>query len=67
MRVLIAEDDIRLLKSLMHVFRKNQFVVDSVSNGIDALDYGLTGSYDVIILDAMLLGLDGIDVYGKCG
>ena len=62
MKVLIAEDDKNLLKSLIHVFRKNKFLVDGVGNGIDALDYALTDRYDVIILDIMMPGMMGIDV-----
>ena len=39
MRLLIAEDDIRLLKSLKHIFESNHYMVDAVSNGMDALVY----------------------------
>ena len=33
MRLLLAEDDPRLLKSLTHIFEANRFVTDGVSNG----------------------------------
>ena len=36
MRLLLAEDDPKLLKSLIHIFETNRFVVDGVSNGEDA-------------------------------
>ncbi len=36
MRLLLAEDDPRLLKSLTHIFEANRFVTDCVSNGEDA-------------------------------
>ena len=36
MRLLLAEDDPRLLKSLTHIFEANRFVTDGVSNGEDA-------------------------------
>ena len=39
MRILIAEDDPKLLKSLVHIFELNNYVVDGVDNGIDAFDY----------------------------
>ena len=39
MRILIAEDDARLLKSLVHIFELNHYAVDGVDNGIDALDF----------------------------
>ncbi len=62
MRLLIAEDDPKLLKALMHIFEKNQYAVDGVSNGTDALDYALSGEYDGLILDIMMPGMDGVAV-----
>ena len=37
MRILIAEDDSKLLKSLVHIFELNHYAVDGVDNGLDAL------------------------------
>lgn len=51
MKLLIAEDDPKLLKSLIHILETNKFSVDGVNNGDDALSYGLTGEYDGLILD----------------
>ncbi|MBQ2668577.1 MAG: response regulator transcription factor [Clostridia bacterium] len=62
MRLLIAEDDPRLLKSLVHIFEVNKYVADGVDNGEDALDYALTGEYDGLVLDIMMPELDGIEV-----
>ncbi len=62
MRLLIAEDDARLLKSLKHIFESNQFIVDAVSNGTDALIYAESEEYDGLILDIMMPGLDGVEV-----
>ncbi|MBQ3546190.1 MAG: response regulator transcription factor [Lachnospiraceae bacterium] len=62
MRLLLAEDDPRLLKSLIHIFEKNKFVTDGVTNGIDALEYALSSEYDGIILDIMMPGIDGIEI-----
>jgi len=65
MRILIAEDDPRLLKSLVHIFEKNKYAVDGVSNGTDALDYAMAGDYDSLILDIMMPGMDGVNVLRK--
>lgn len=62
MRLLLAEDDPKLLKSLTHIFEANRFVTDGVSNGEDALSYALSREYDGIVLDIMMPGLDGIKV-----
>lgn len=62
MKILVAEDDPRLLKTLIHLFENNQFIVDGVSDGEDALDFAMTGEYDGLVLDIMMPGMDGIDV-----
>lgn len=62
MRLLLAEDDPKLLKSLVHIFETNKFAVDGVNNGEDALNYALSGEYDGLVLDIMMPGLDGIEV-----
>lgn len=62
MRLLIAEDNPKLLKSLIHIFESNKFAADGVSNGEDALVYAKSKEYDGMILDIMMPGLDGIEV-----
>ena len=62
MRLLLAEDDPKLLKSLKHIFGTNKFSVDVVNNGEDALHYALSDEYDGLVLDIMMPGLDGIEV-----
>lgn len=62
MRLLIAEDDPRLLKSLVHIFTLQHYTVDGVSNGTDAFEYAITGEYDGLVLDIMMPGEDGIAV-----
>lgn len=62
MRILIAEDDPKLLKSLLRIFELNNFSADGVSNGNDALTYAQTQAYDGLILDIMMPGMDGIYV-----
>ncbi len=62
MRLLVAEDDQKLLKTLTHLFEINRYLVDGVDNGRDALDFALTGEYDGLVLDIMMPGMDGIDV-----
>ncbi len=62
MRLLIAEDDTKLLKSLKHIFESNKYMVDAVPNGILAYDYAVTDEYDGIVLDIMMPGMDGVEV-----
>lgn len=62
MRLLVAEDDPKLLKTLIHIFEHNKFSVDGVSNGGDALTYAQSMEYDGLVLDIMMPGLDGLQV-----
>ena len=39
MRLLVAEDDTRLLRSLTHILERERYLVDWVDNGEDALTY----------------------------
>lgn len=65
MRILIAEDDPKLLKSLVHIFEINHYAVDGVDNGADAFDFASTGEYDGLVLDIMMPGLDGVTLLQK--
>ena len=62
MRLLIAEDDPRLLRTLVHIFEANKFTADGAASGPDALAHGRSGMYDGFVLDIMMPGLDGIEV-----
>ena len=65
MRILVAEDDARLLKSLVHIFQTNHYSVDGVSNGADAYAYALSNEYDGLVLDIMMPAMDGLTVLKK--
>ncbi len=65
MRILIAEDDPKLLKSLVHIFELNNYAVDGVDNGADAFDYASSDEYDGLVLDIMMPGMDGITLLQK--
>ena len=65
MRILIAEDDPKLLKSLVRIFELNNYSVDGVDNGADAFDYASTNEYDGLVLDVMMPASDGISVLKK--
>lgn len=60
MRVLLVEDEERLSQALVEIFKKNRINIDAVLDGTSALEYAHNGNYDVLILDVMLPGMDGI-------
>ena len=62
MRILLAEDEKMLSEALVEILTHNNYSVDAVYDGQDAIDYLLTGDYDAAILDIMMPKKDGITV-----
>ena len=62
MRILIAEDDARLLKSLVHIFELNHYAVDGVDNGDDALSFACSDEYDGLIQRIQLQKSSGCSI-----
>jgi two-component system OmpR family response regulator len=62
MRVLLVEDEVRLAQHVRRGLTAEGFVVDVVHNGTDGLFNAEVNSYDVVVLDIMLPGLNGYDV-----
>lgn len=62
MRILLAEDEKPLSKALVTILKHNNYSVDAVYNGQEALDYLLSDIYDAAILDIMMPKMDGITV-----
>ena len=65
MRVLIAEDEVGLAKGLKFLLEKNNFTVDIVHDGVDALACCDSVAYDAVILDIMMPELDGFSACKK--
>lgn len=61
MRILLAEDEISLSKALKAILSKNNYSVDAVYDGEEAVSYALNGDYDVVIMDIMMPRMNGID------
>lgn len=62
MRILLVEDYLPLQKSLAKGLRETGFAVDVTGDGREGLWYAKSNEYDVIILDIMLPGLDGLSI-----
>ena len=65
MRILLAEDEKELSNALVAILKHNNYSVDAVYDGADALDYGLSENYDVVILDIMMPKMSGLQVLEK--
>ena len=65
MRLLLAEDERDLADALEAMLKHNNYSVDVVNNGQDALDYLMLDDYDGAILDVMMPQMDGVTVVRK--
>jgi two-component system copper resistance phosphate regulon response regulator CusR len=65
MRLLVVEDYPPLQQSLTKGLREAGFAVDSTRDGKEGLWYAMGNEYDVIILDLMLPGMDGLEILKK--
>jgi DNA-binding response OmpR family regulator len=62
MKILLAEDELRLGQLIAHMLNKKGYLVDWVTQGEDAYEYASASYYDVLILDWMMPGEDGVSV-----
>ena len=62
MRILIVEDEKRLAGTLAELLHRQGYAVDVSYDGVSGLDNARSGIYDLVLLDAMLPGLDGFSL-----
>lgn len=62
MRILLAEDEVSLSKALKVILDRNNYSVDQVYDGEEALSFLSADNYDCLILDLMMPKVDGITV-----
>lgn len=62
MKLLFAEDDAEAARYVVKALLAEGHVVDHLSDGREALSQAMAGGYDMIILDRMLPGLDGLSL-----
>jgi DNA-binding response OmpR family regulator len=61
--VLVVEDDPKLAALLTRGLRESGMRADAALSGEDALDHVDAGRFDVIVLDVLLPGIDGLEVF----
>lgn len=61
-KILLVEDDPAIRRALLDDFKHEGYEVDYAVNGEDGLKMGLNPDYDIILLDLMLPGIDGLDI-----
>jgi two-component system, OmpR family, response regulator len=62
MRVLVVEDDVKLVRALRKGLQREGYAVDVAENGEQALSQAGAHDYDAVVLDVMLPGRDGFSV-----
>ena len=65
MRLLLAEDEKSLSRAVKAILEKNNFSVDAVYDGAEALEYLDSRNYDGVIMDVMMPRMDGITALKK--
>jgi len=65
MRILVVEDEHKIANSLKKGLEQENFAADVAYNGSDGFDLASTEDYDVIILDILLPGRDGLEICRK--
>jgi two-component system alkaline phosphatase synthesis response regulator PhoP len=61
-RILVIEDELHIQELIKYNLEKNNFAVTLAGNGIEGLNQAMKGDYDLVLLDLMLPGLDGLEI-----
>lgn len=62
MRVLVVEDEPKMATFIQKGLKEEQFAVDVIASGSEVVEWVLSADYDLILLDIMLPGRDGLSV-----
>ena len=65
MRILVVEDEHKIANSIKQGLAQEAYAVDVMYDGIKGYDFAASEDYDLIILDRMLPGMDGLEVCRK--
>jgi DNA-binding response OmpR family regulator len=65
MKILVVEDEHKIANSIKKGLEQEAFAVDVAYDGDEGYDLAAAENYDVIILDLMLPGMDGIEICRK--
>lgn len=62
MRILIIEDEHKIAQAIKKGLEQEHFAVDIAFDGTEGLDFATSEEYDLLILDRMLPGVDGLEI-----
>lgn len=61
-RILVIEDEVHIQELIKYNLEKNSYLVTIADNGVEGLKQAMNGEYDLVLLDLMLPGIDGLEV-----
>lgn len=65
MKILVVEDEYLIATSIKKGLEQEHYLVDIAFDGVEGFDLASSGDYNIILLDLMLPGLDGISICQK--
>jgi two-component system response regulator ResD len=61
-KILVVDDEARIRRLLKMYLERENYKIEEAENGDEAIDKALGNEYDLILLDLMMPGTDGIEV-----
>lgn len=61
-KILVIEDEMHIQELLKYNLEKNNYAVTLADNGIEGLNQAMKGEFDLVLLDLMLPGIDGLEI-----
>lgn len=65
MKILLIEDEKRMAQALCEILRQEGYEVDHCAKGDEGFETAENGSYDIILLDVMLPGMNGFEIASR--
>lgn len=62
MKILWIDDEVDLLKPYVYFLKEKGYEVETATNGLDGIEKTKTKTFDLVLLDEMMVGMDGLTV-----
>jgi DNA-binding response OmpR family regulator len=62
MRILVVEDERKVASFIKHGLEEERYIVETAADGVSGLEIAMNNTFDAIVLDVMLPGMDGFTI-----